>query len=371
MRTLVKGATASLAACALASLAPAWDRILVAGYGSNNMLSFYVHSFEFEGLVLGPTTGGAAVYAAMLHQGKLYTCNWGENAVHQFDVVTGAYLQTISSPGSEGAADMPAGLAIGADGMLVVSSSQENVLRRFHPHTGEPLGIFVGVEAGLSQPDAIIRTSTGHFLVCSRGNHAIFRISADGKEVERLIWDDPEIPGDPTGGLRYPQGLLEWGDTLLVSSGGTHALHKYRMSDGEYLGRLVNTGGGGLRDPRALALLPSGDIMVASNYTDTIKMYTPTGAYISAFGQNAPYPFIGPTAIVLHMEEEVVFAPGDTNCDGVVSVGDVGPFVLALTDPSTYATAYPECDLLTADCNGDGVVSVGDIGSFVTLVTGG
>lgn len=62
---------------------------------------------------------------------------------------------------------------------------------------------------------------------------------------------------------------------------------------------------------------------------------------------------------------------GDTNCDGLISVGDIGPFVLALTDPAGYAAQYPDCDINNADVNEDGVVSVGDIGPFVGLVTGG
>lgn len=62
--------------------------------------------------------------------------------------------------------------------------------------------------------------------------------------------------------------------------------------------------------------------------------------------------------------------PGDMNCDGVVSVGDIAGFVLALTDPAAYAATYPACDINNADVNGDGAVSVGDIGPFVTLLAG-
>lgn len=62
---------------------------------------------------------------------------------------------------------------------------------------------------------------------------------------------------------------------------------------------------------------------------------------------------------------------GDMNCDGVVSVSDIGGFVLALTDPAGYAAAFPNCNVLHADVNDDGVVSVGDIGSFVSLLTSG
>ncbi len=69
-------------------------------------------------------------------------------------------------------------------------------------------------------------------------------------------------------------------------------------------------------------------------------------------------------------ECEQLAVPGDMNCDGVVSVGDINPFVLALTDPAAYAAQFPDCDALNGDCNDDDTVSVGDINCFVALVTG-
>lgn len=60
---------------------------------------------------------------------------------------------------------------------------------------------------------------------------------------------------------------------------------------------------------------------------------------------------------------------GDMNCDGIVSVGDIGPFVLAMTNPADYAASFPSCNINNADLNRDGVVTVGDIGAFVTRLT--
>ncbi len=80
----------------------------------------------------------------------------------------------------------------------------------------------------------------------------------------------------------------------------------------------------------------------------------------------------GPTsdAFILRVDVPQPILVGDANCDGIVSVGDISPFVLALTDPTGYVTLYPDCDLLSADTNADGVVSVGDIAGFVSLLTG-
>ena len=61
--------------------------------------------------------------------------------------------------------------------------------------------------------------------------------------------------------------------------------------------------------------------------------------------------------------------PGDLNCDGVISVGDIGPFVLALADPTAYSLQFPNCNIFNGDINNDGTISVGDIGPFVALLT--
>jgi len=60
---------------------------------------------------------------------------------------------------------------------------------------------------------------------------------------------------------------------------------------------------------------------------------------------------------------------GDLNCDGKVNNFDIDAFVLALTNPAGYKTAYPNCDLLAADVNGDGLVNNFDIDPFVKLLT--
>ncbi len=63
--------------------------------------------------------------------------------------------------------------------------------------------------------------------------------------------------------------------------------------------------------------------------------------------------------------------PGDLNGDGVVNFGDINPFVLILTNPATWQTAYPHCPRLNGDINGDGNVDFGDINPFVALLVGG
>lgn len=67
---------------------------------------------------------------------------------------------------------------------------------------------------------------------------------------------------------------------------------------------------------------------------------------------------------VLH---EWLYSPADTNDDASVNALDIGPFVLALTSPATYASQYghaPEA----ADMNADGQVNALDITLFVSAL---
>jgi hypothetical protein len=66
---------------------------------------------------------------------------------------------------------------------------------------------------------------------------------------------------------------------------------------------------------------------------------------------------------------EPVWVLGDLNCDGVVSFADINPFVLRLSDPAAYWTAFPACADSNGDINGDGTVGFGDINPFVVLLT--
>lgn len=64
-----------------------------------------------------------------------------------------------------------------------------------------------------------------------------------------------------------------------------------------------------------------------------------------------------------------IAVPADMNGDGQVNFGDINPFVLALSNPDTYAQQYPTVDAdLAGDMNGDGRLDFRDINGFVALL---
>ncbi|HPM22452.1 MAG TPA: trypsin-like peptidase domain-containing protein [Phycisphaerae bacterium] len=67
--------------------------------------------------------------------------------------------------------------------------------------------------------------------------------------------------------------------------------------------------------------------------------------------------------------DECENAPGDLNCDGTVSFGDINPFVLLLSNEAAYVVQFPGCLRMNGDVNGDGTVSFSDINPFVMLLS--
>ncbi len=65
---------------------------------------------------------------------------------------------------------------------------------------------------------------------------------------------------------------------------------------------------------------------------------------------------------------------GDMNADGTVDTGDVAPFVLALTDPTSYMAQFDvdeDTMIALGDINQDGSFDTGDVAPFVQLLVGG
>ena len=146
--------------------------------------------------------------------------------------------------------------------------------------------------------------------------------------------------------------------------------HAASTSDGRLA--LVGTGGGPawirMYDSDWLPL--SDEILVArpgtlwSTYTEmnTPLAYGEDGTvWVTWLGDNGE----GANAFITSLKP---LERGDANCDGTLNFFDIDPFILALTDPSGYAAAYPECDQMLADIDGNGTVNNFDIDPFVAVL---
>ncbi|MCC7145420.1 MAG: hypothetical protein IT443_03165 [Phycisphaeraceae bacterium] len=98
-------------------------------------------------------------------------------------------------------------------------------------------------------------------------------------------------------------------------------------------------------------------------------VYSENHPYFYQFGgQPADTLAVAIDNIVLRLP---VAIKGDFNGDGVVTLSDINPFKLALTDPVAWQAAFPDVVLLEVDPSGDGYITLSDINLFKALLTGG
>ncbi len=104
--------------------------------------------------------------------------------------------------------------------------------------------------------------------------------------------------------------------------------------------------------------------------TDFVALEITAGmTYWFQIGDYGMSPGGGPTLLAL--SGAATAAPGDMNCNGVVGLDDINPFVLLLSNPSAWQGEFPGCPMSTGDINGDGAVDFSDINPFVALLSGG
>ncbi len=237
----------------------------------------------------------------------------------------------LTEPGLHNA---PAGVAVGADGMVLVAEAEgQRVVGR---PGGNPAPAWIDGEAGVPGPDArhyaapadIVLLADGRALVADAGNGRIVVLGADGRRDE--AWDGGAEPlvapeglalladgrvavadagggrvrlldsqGQPAGELVDPAGrphrfdrpsdvVVDSRGTWYVSEGGAHAV---RVFDGpgnpvRVIGQPGVPGGdfGHLRGPRGLAVDGADRLYVADSGNHRVQVFAADGAFLTTIG---------------------------------------------------------------------------------------
>ena len=149
--------------------------------------------------------------------------------------------------------------------------------------------------------------------------------------------------------------------TLTYSLGGAALVEDMVLSIEEVGGSVAYS---------AVAAAPSG-FAEATDLTGTLA----AGEYTISVEAHAEVTVVGPggngggNGMTFTFQVEAAPLLGDLNCDEVVDLFDIDPFVLALTNGPGYAAAYPNCDIYLADINQDSAIDLFDIDPFVILLT--
>ncbi len=210
--------------------------------------------------------------------GHLLVSSQNNDSVRRYDVATGAFIDTFVPTGS-GGLDVPVGLAIGGDGNLYVASYATNAVLRFDGATGAPLGAFVAAgSGGLDGPTGITFGPDGHLYVSSHDNDRVLRY--DGTTGASL----GAFVAAGGGGLDAPRGLTFGPDGRLYVAEEFHdSVTRYDGVTGAFIDIFVPAGSGGLNHANDVAFGPDGLLYVASYETDQVLAYDAvTGAFTGA-----------------------------------------------------------------------------------------
>lgn len=169
-----------------------------------------------------------------------------------------------------------------AGSTLLVSGYDNDAVLRFDLDTGALTGQINGVPGAQSVrygPD-------GDVYVCAEKINQVLRFDGDTLlPLGPLVSDDPNTPGDETGGLSGPTAAVFAPDgSLLVASFNTDNVLRYDGQTGAFLGEFVAAGLGNLNGPDAgMTFGPDGALYVPSFFSNRVNRYDASGAFLGMF----------------------------------------------------------------------------------------
>jgi DNA-binding beta-propeller fold protein YncE len=339
-----------LAICGSSALSQPTQPIGDAKVFRNDGVQFW-HSFRAAGLAnpsgIARTSDGAAFYIADYDSGTIYVFDTAGGCLYDF---TPAGLVA------------PTGLALTPDdAALYVCSTDTNKIQVVDAADGSFLTDVTG--HGLSEPADVAMTSDGAAIyVASRGTGDIKVFDSVGTFLFAFT-----APGlDPTG-----INLTTDDATVYVASGASNTVEVFSC-DGQHLGTA-----GFVNSPTDVTVaLDDALLYVVSVGGNAVAVLDNLGAPLAAVP--GVDPLNGRSQLLMGVDDASFAVSnfgrrplvGDLNCDGLVDFGDINPFVLILTDPAGWQTAYPDCLMLNGDIDEDCDVDFGDINPFVALLSG-
>ncbi len=306
---------------------------------------------------------------------NLYVADAENHRIQKFSR-GGAFLRQWGAPGSaDGRFQFPRAVAVGSNGNVFVADTGLHRIQKFDSDGNflAKWGMFGPSTGEFDDPIGLAIDGNGDVYVADRDNHRIQKFDANGNYL--LKWGQE---GTGPGAFDHPIALIldDVGNAYVTSDARVQV---FGPADGTSLFALDDEPvqpNDGVGDSATFQSLSAGDHHIVQQLPDGWELMDVTcngagGGFDLADGVLTLTVGLGDQVVCTFVNTAASAPPGDLNCDGAVSVGDINGFVLALTDPAGYQTAFPDCDLLNGDCSDDGQLSVGDINCFVSLITGG
>ncbi|MCG8404659.1 MAG: hypothetical protein MI923_05615 [Phycisphaerales bacterium] len=301
------------------------------------------------------------------------------------DVVPGSFVPSFS------------GVAVEADGNLVVTASMQGAVLRVDPVTGNQTVVSDSVTGNgpfFLFPGRIAVEADGNLVVTDATLKAVLRVNP--------VTGDRTIVSDPANGsglaFENPFGIaVEADGNLVVADSSLGTVFRVNPFTGDRtIVSNANFGNGPIFRPTAITVEDEDHLVVTDDLLDAVfRVDVATGdrSIVSDSANGNGPSFIFPADIAVTLDGSFVVtnqgAPvavlvrvdpvtgdretfclsfigdGDMDCNGDTNPLDIAPFVMALVDPDNYALAYPFCDVANGDLTGDGFTNGDDIEAFL------
>ncbi len=267
------------------------------------------------------------------------------------DFECGPAVAIADANGASGGID--GGLCYGPDGVLFYTTYSDNRLGQILPGGAGPARLIALTDLGIA-------SSTGTLQFVPEGFPGAGRLKIASYNAG--FWYDATVSPDGMGtfNVTVTPGLVNIGggpEGIVYVAGGNPGFAVDSVLVSEYAsGRVVT-----------YEIDAIGNPIVATRRVFLSGLSGAEGAAIDPRTGDFVFSTFGGGDRLLRVTGFTETRPGDANCDGNVTVGDIGFFVTALTNPG----AFQGCDILRCDVNLDGFVTVADIGPFVLALTSG
>ncbi|MEM7480577.1 MAG: 6-bladed beta-propeller [Acidobacteriota bacterium] len=186
----------------------------------------------------------------------------------------------------------PRGVAIDGEGKLLVVDAGNHRIQKtevgtatFLERPGESLSAFGrrgSADGEFEMPTGVAVTADGEILVVDTGNHRVQRFDASGQFLSSFGTE-----GDGDGEFRHPTYVaIDSAGHLYVSDTGNHRLQRFD-AEGVYLGQIGKVGRepGHFAEPKGLAVDGEGNLWVVDRRNHRVQKFDPQGRFVGAVGQ--------------------------------------------------------------------------------------